>query len=88
MLLFRSEENAAKWCQARGLPVRPMIDLSQLWYLSVTWYGNRLTEDSRRPGADEMAAIFAGVGLEGPFWDPKTDQWRPAVEQDASRSER
>jgi hypothetical protein len=76
MLLFRSEETVARWCEARGLPVRPHIDLHQLWYLAVTWYGNRLTVDSRRPKPDEMIAIFAEIGLEGPFWDPSTDQWR------------
>jgi hypothetical protein len=76
MLLFRSEEMVTRWCEAREIPVRPMINLSRLWYLAVTWYGNRLTIDSRRPGPDEMTGIFAKVGLEGPFWDPKTDQWR------------
>ena len=75
MLLFRSEETVAQWCHARGIPVRPMINLQQLWYLAVTWYGNRLTIDSRRPGPDEMASIFAHIGLEGSFWDPKADQW-------------
>ena len=75
MLLFRSEETVAEWCAARGMPVRPMINLDQLWYLALTWYGNRLTVDSRRPGPDEMVGIFARIGLEGPFWDPKADQW-------------
>ena len=75
MLLFRSEETVDKWCQANGVPRRPLIDLDQLWYLAVTWYGNRLTVESRRPGPDEMVQIFAAVGLEGPFWDPKADQW-------------
>jgi len=75
MLLFRSEESVNRWCRAQGLPVRPMIDLRQLWHLAVTWYGNRLTVDSRRPAPDEMVAIFAGIGLTGSFWDPKADQW-------------
>ena len=71
MLLFRSEEMVARWCAARGLTMQPLVNLNQLWYLAVTWYGNRLTVDSRRPGADEMGEIFARIGLEGPFWDPK-----------------
>lgn len=71
MLLFRSEERVTGWCEARGIPVRPMISLDQLWYLAVTWYGNRLTVDSRRPAPDEMVEIFGKIGLEGPFWDPK-----------------
>jgi hypothetical protein len=77
MLLFRSEENVKTWCRARGIPVRPLIRLDQLWQLAVTWYANRLSEDSRRPAPEEMVAIFAQVGLEGPFWDPKADQWGP-----------
>jgi hypothetical protein len=76
MLLFRSEESVDRWCQTNGLPRRPLINLEQLWHLAVTWYGNRLTVESRRPGPDEMVQIFAAVGLEGPFWDPQADQWR------------
>lgn len=76
MLLFRSEENVQGWCQAHGVPLRPMINLSQLWRLAQTWYGNRLTVDSRRPAPDEMVSIFAQIGLQGPFWDPKADVWK------------
>ena len=78
MLLFRSEETVARWCEAHHVPQRPIINLEQLWYLAVTWYGNRLTVESRRPGPDEMVEIFALVGLEGPFWNPKADQWQSA----------
>jgi hypothetical protein len=52
--------------------------MSQLWYLADTWYGNRLTVDSRRPAAGEMSQIFAAIGLEGPFWDPFADSWATA----------
>lgn len=79
MLLFRSEETVLQWCQANNTPVRPMITLYQLWYLAQTWYGNRLTVDSRRPAPDEMVQIFAQIGLQGPFWDPKADVWRSEV---------
>lgn len=71
MLLFRSEETVDRWCEARGLPRRPLVTLDQLWHLAVAWYANRLTVESRRPGPDEMAGIFAAVGLTGSFWDPK-----------------
>jgi hypothetical protein len=53
-----------------------MVNLDQLWCLAKTWYGSRLTVESRRPVADEMATIFASIGLTGPFWDPKSDQWQ------------
>ncbi len=76
MLLFRSEETINHWCEAHSVPRRPIINLDQLWHLAVTWYENRLTLESRRPGPDEMVAIFAQIGLAGPFWDPKSDQWQ------------
>jgi hypothetical protein len=76
MLLFRSEETVNRWCEARDLPRRPLISLDQLWQLALAWYANRLTVESRRPGPNEMVEVFASIGLTGPFWDPKADQWR------------
>jgi hypothetical protein len=76
MLLFRSEENVNAWCAAHKILRRPLINLEQLWQLAVHWYANRLTVESRRPAADEMVSIFASLGLTGPFWDPKSDQWK------------
>jgi hypothetical protein len=73
MLFFRSEEQVAAWCRARGWPQRPLVSLEQLWRLAVAWYAERLSATARRPGPAEMRAIFAGVGLEGPFWDPQAD---------------
>ena len=75
MLLFRSEENIDRWCEAQGISRRPLINMEQLWQLAVAWYANRITVESRRPGIDEMVSIFASIGLTGPFWDPKSDQW-------------
>jgi len=76
MVLFRSEETVAGWCAAHALPQRPLMRLDQLWQLALAWYANRLTVDSRRPAPDEMAGIFAGLGLDGEFWDPKSDHFR------------
>lgn len=73
MLFFRSEELARKWCEERGVPLRPLVTMPQLQTLAVTWYGTRLEPDSRRPQPDEMRAIFSGLGLEGDFWDPRSD---------------
>jgi hypothetical protein len=70
MLLFRSEETVNAWCESHRVPRRPLINLEQLWQLALAWYENRLTVESRRPGADEMVAIFASLGLTGPFWNP------------------
>jgi hypothetical protein len=49
--------------------------MDRLWVLATTWYSARLQEDSRRPGPDEMRSIFAGLGLEGEFWDPESDHF-------------
>ena len=75
MLFFRSEEHVLQWCEARGDPVRPLVSIDQLWALATTWYSTRLQEDSRRPQPDEMRETFADLGLEGDFWDPKSDSF-------------
>lgn len=75
MLFFRSEERVAEWCRAQGVPQRPLVTLDQLWRLAVAWYANRLSPHARRPGPAEMREIFAGIGLEGPFWDPQSDEF-------------
>jgi len=77
MLFFRSEERLDAWCQARSLPRRPSVRMDQLWHLAVTWYSSRLEAESRRPGPGEMRGIFAGLGLEGDFWDPQADAFTP-----------
>ena len=73
MLFFRSEERVREWCGTLGIPVRPLVRLDQLWGLAVAWYATRLQPDSRRPKPEEMRQIFGGLGLEGPFWDPRSD---------------
>ena len=73
MLFFRSEELAREWCKALGVSLNPLVTIEQLWTLSTTWYSTRLQGDSRRPQPDEMRRIFAGIGLEGDFWDPRAD---------------
>ncbi len=75
MLFFRSEDEVRQWCAAHGYPLRPLVTIDQLWTLAKTWYGTRLQEDSRRPQPDEMRGIFASLGLEGDFWDPRSDRF-------------
>ena len=75
MLFFRSEERAREWCEAHGSPLRPLVPMDQLWHLATTWYSNRLQADSRRPQPEEMRQIFADIGLEGDFWDPRADSF-------------
>ncbi len=75
MLFFRSEEHVRLWCAAHEVPQRPTVSMNQLWVLATTWYATRLQEHSRRPQPDEMRGIFAGLGLEGDFWDPRADRF-------------
>ena len=53
--------------------MRPLVTIDQLWTLATTWYSTRLQENSCRPQPDEMHSIFAGLGVEGDFWDPQSD---------------
>jgi len=71
MLLFRSEEHVNRWCRDRNLRRRPILSLEQLWQMALAWYENRLTVESRRPGAEEITEIFARLGLTDPFWNPR-----------------
>ena len=73
MLFFRSEDRIDQWCAKRGMPRRPTVTMTQLWGLAMAWYSNRLDPEARRPQPAEMRRIFAGLGLEGDFWDPQAD---------------
>lgn len=68
MLLFRSEENIAKWCQAEQMPRGEILNLEQVWQLSKLWYSNRLLLEYAGRSAQEVKAIFDRVGLSDPFW--------------------
>lgn len=68
MLLFRSEENIAKWCQAEQMPRGEILNLEQVWQLSKLWYSNRLLLEYAGRSAQEVNAIFDHVGLSGSFW--------------------
>jgi len=68
MLLFRSEEHVRAWYQSRGLPTGANLTLEQQWELARVWYADRLTQDWRRRTPEEAQAVFASLGLTGPFW--------------------
>ena len=75
MLFFRSEEMARARCAAQRVPLRPLVTMNQLWKMATTWYSTRLEAESRRPKADEMRGVFAGIGLDDEFWDPRSDSF-------------
>jgi hypothetical protein len=74
MLFFRSEERIREWCSAREVTPRPLVTVPQLWDLAAAWYSTRLEATARRPGGDEIRAIFARIGLADRFWDPQADR--------------
>src|ERR1041384_1231672 len=53
--------------------------MDQLWTMATTWYASRLEEVSRRPQAAEMRGIFRAIGLDDPFWDPRSDRSDPGL---------
>lgn len=68
MLLFRSEEDIERWSGLRGTPRGEVMSVEQQWRLAIAWFANRLEPGFRRRTVDEAEAVFAGVGLTGPFW--------------------
>ena len=68
MLAFRSEAHVDRWCEQGGLERGASFGLEQLWRLADAWYRDRLSPGWRRRTAEEAEAVFADVGLTGPFW--------------------
>jgi hypothetical protein len=68
MLLFRSEEHAGSWREARGFPDARTLSLETGWKLARAWYGRKLEPDWRRHTVEEAEALFAELGLAGDFW--------------------
>jgi Alkylmercury lyase len=68
MLLFRSEEHVDRWSDERGLSSGAVLTLDQTWGLARRWYADRLDPMWRRRTAEEAEAVFAELGLTGPFW--------------------
>lgn len=68
MLLFRSEEHLRRWRIERDLPEGATLTLEQQWNLARIWYADRMDPDWKRRTPAEAEAVFAEVGLSGPFW--------------------
>lgn len=68
MTLFRSEEGVAEWCRQTGEPAGEMLPLAQVWRLSRTWYGDRMSPAFRGLSTERAKAIFASAGLTSDFW--------------------
>jgi hypothetical protein len=68
MLLFRSEEHVARWCEERGTSRGGTLTPEQGWRLATAWFDDRLDPSWRRRTADETNALFTSLGLTDPFW--------------------
>lgn len=69
MLIFRSEEHVDKWLHDWNLPRGAILSLEQCWQLAEAWYTpDRRDPEWRRKTVDEAEALFADLGLQGPFW--------------------
>jgi hypothetical protein len=70
MLLFRSEEHIERWCARRGLARGEAMSLETAWKLAHAWFtDDRRARAWRRRTLDEVEAVFAELGLTGPFWN-------------------
>jgi hypothetical protein len=69
MLLFRSEEHVRRWSRDRRSPIGATFTPQQGWRLATAWFEDRLAPDWRRKSPQEAHAIFASIGLTGPFWN-------------------
>ena len=68
MLLFRSEEHIDRWCADRELPRGATMTPKQCHRLARAWYADKLRPEWRRKTVEEAEAVFAEIGLTGPFW--------------------
>jgi hypothetical protein len=68
MLLFRSEEDLARWNELRGTRHGETMSVEQQWRLARAWFEGRLRPGARRRTAQEAEAVFAEIGLTGGFW--------------------
>jgi len=69
MLLFRSEEHVRRWTDERSVAPGAVFTPQQGWRLAQAWFADRLQPSWRRRTPEEAHAIFASIGLTGPFWD-------------------
>jgi len=69
MLLFRNEEHVERWCRQWKVPVGAIMSPAQAWQLAKAWFSaDRGAPDWKRPGVDEVEALFERLALTAPFW--------------------
>ena len=68
MLLFRDEEHAKAWRDARGIDTGASMPLQIGWELAKAWYADTMNADWHWRTAAEAETIFGRLGLTGEFW--------------------
>ncbi len=68
MLLFRSEEHAARWREKAKPPASTTLTIEQATGLAHAWYANKLDPDWRRFTDEEAGVIFDDLALDPSFW--------------------
>ncbi|HEX3344821.1 MAG TPA: hypothetical protein VHS09_09630 [Polyangiaceae bacterium] len=68
MMLFRSEEEVARWCSAPGRETGAILTVTELRWLGESWYGDRLDPNWRPRSREQSQAILDAAGLTDPFW--------------------
>jgi hypothetical protein len=66
---FSDEADIDPWCERHGMPRGATMSLEALWRFASDWYGFYLAEPWRKRTAEEVRALFAAHGLNGPFWE-------------------
>jgi len=69
MLLFRDEEHIDRWRAQWSQPRGAILTIDQAWHLALAWYQNKAEPAWRRASLEETEALFAKIGLTGPFWN-------------------
>ena len=69
MLLFRSEEHIDRWMKQWRLERGASMSPAKAWELARAWFTDRRDPEWRRRTVPETEALFAELGLSGPFWN-------------------
>lgn len=69
MLLFRSEEHVARWCESWGMARGESFSAERCWQLARAWFGHdRRRPDWRRRTPQEAESLFRSLGFTSDFW--------------------
>ena len=68
-LVFPAAAAVDAWCERHGQPRGDVQPLATVAELARRWYGGHRARDWHKWTVEEAAAIFRGLGLQGPVWE-------------------